>query len=234
MNTNQSTARKASLPAIDDTNFSSNNTYNDEQARRYFAKHTSSFARRLSNWLEYRMAARALALAGHPKSVLDLPCGAGRFWSLLASMPDRYLIGSDHSEDMIKTALRFQPPQVTARFNTLQTSAFDIHLPDASVDCIFCMRLFHHINRQEAREKILRQFHRVSRNTVCLSLWIDGNLQAFKRSHSHHDHREYTRFLFKRSRIEREFVDCGFDILGSVGLLPGFSMLYTYILGRRQ
>jgi cyclopropane fatty-acyl-phospholipid synthase-like methyltransferase len=29
--------------------------------------------------------------------VLDLPCGAGRFWPLLAEKPNRVIIGADNS-----------------------------------------------------------------------------------------------------------------------------------------
>ena len=112
--------------------FEIHNTYNDEQARFYFAKHKQGFWRRVSNWREQRVAARALAMAGEPKSVLDLPCGAGRFWELLARVPDRYLMAADYSQDMINTALSFQPHHVAGRFRTFQSSAFEIKLPDCS------------------------------------------------------------------------------------------------------
>jgi ubiquinone/menaquinone biosynthesis C-methylase UbiE len=215
--------------------FEIHNTYNDEQARFYFAKHKRGFWRRMSNWSEQRMAARALAIAGGPKSVLDLPCGAGRFWELLARVPDRHLMAADYSQDMINTALSFQPPRIAGRFKAFQASAFEIKLPDAATDCIFCMRLLHHYDKKEARAKILHEFHRVSRDTVCLSLWVDGNLQAWRRrSRTRRRTRpDQTRFLFDRSQIEGEFLECGFDIVGFVDALPGFSMWRTYVLKRQ-
>jgi SAM-dependent methyltransferase len=215
--------------------FEISNTYNDEQARYYFAKHKRGFWRRVSNWCEQRMVARALAMAGEPKSVLDLPCGAGRFWELLARVPDRHLMAADYSQDMINTALNFQPPHVAGRFKAFQASAFEIKLPDAAIDCVFCMRLLHHIDKEEARAKILHEFHRVSRDTVCVSLWVDGNIQSWRRRSRgrRKTRQDQTRFLFDRSQIEREFLECGFDIVGSVDLLPGFSMWRTYVLKRR-
>ncbi len=213
-----------------------NNTYNENQAKLYFEKHKSGFWHRLSNWYEQQMAARALVMAGEPGSVLDLPCGAGRFWELLARVPDRQLMAGDYSQDMIDTALNFQFPHIAKRFKTFQTSAFDIKLPDATVDCIFCMRLVHHIAEEEARAKLFHEFHRVSRNTVCISLWVDGNLQAWRLLRSQRrrqNHQSYTRFLFNRSRIEPEFHQSGFDIIGHVDLLPGLSMWRTYVLKRR-
>jgi ubiquinone/menaquinone biosynthesis C-methylase UbiE len=210
--------------------------YDEKQAKFYFEKHRHGFWHRVSNWCEQHMAARALAMAGEPKSVLDLPCGAGRFWELLTRIPDRQLVAADYSQDMIDTALNFQPPHIVKRFKTFQTSAFDIKLPNAAVDCIFCMRLLHHIAEGEARMKMFREFHRVSRDTVCVSLWVDGNLQALRlrRSQSRRQNRQnYTRFLFDRSQIEPEFHQSGFEIMGHVDLLPGLSMWRTYVLKRR-
>ena len=212
------------------------NTYDEDQAKLYFGKHKSGFWHRVSNWCEQHMAGRALAMAGEPESVLDLPCGAGRFWELLARLPGRQLLAADLSQDMIDTALNFQSPHIAKRFKTFQTSAFDIKLPDAAVDCIFCMRLLHHITEEEARTKMFREFHRVSRDTVCVSLWVDGNLQALRlrRSQSRRrSRRYYTRFLFDRNQIEPEFHQSGFDIMGYVDLLPGLSMWRTYVLKRR-
>ncbi len=216
--------------------FEVNNTYNQDEAKHYFEKHRRGIWHRISNWSEQHMAANALAMAGNPKSVLDVPCGAGRFWELLARVPDRQLLAADYSQDMINTALNFQAPHIAKRFKTFQTSAFDIKLPGAAVDCIFCMRLLHHIDKEEVRDRMFREFHRVSRDTVCISLWVDGNLQALRlhRSQSRRqNHKHYTRFLFNRSQIESEFHQSGFEIMGHVDLLPGFSIWRTYVLKRR-
>src|SRR5436190_20428715 len=63
--------------------------YTATHAQRYFEKHQEGFGRRFSNWREVCMARYALKLAGNPRSVLDLPCGTGRFWPLLAEKKDR-------------------------------------------------------------------------------------------------------------------------------------------------
>jgi ubiquinone/menaquinone biosynthesis C-methylase UbiE len=213
-----------------------NNRYDNKLAKLYLEKHKSGLFRKLSNFWEQHMAARALALAGEPKAVLDLPCGAGRFWKLLGRVQDRYLVAADYSHDMIDTALNFQPPHIVKRFKAFQTSAFEIALPDASVDCIFCMRLLHHISDREARTKIFREFHRVTRDTVCLSLWVDGNIQASRRTYKKYrfNQQKYTRFLVSSKQIESEFHEEGFDIKGYVDLIPVFSMWRIYILKRRE
>ena len=99
-------------------NLEVSNRYDEKQAKLYFEKHTHGFWHRVSNWCEQHMAARALAMAGEPESVLDLPCGAGRFWELLARVPDRQLVAADYSQDMINTALNSQSPHIAKRFKT--------------------------------------------------------------------------------------------------------------------
>lgn len=110
--------------------------YDEQHAKKYFHKHRGSLSRRLSNLRDQQLARRALALVGDPGLVLDLPCGAGRFWSLLAEKPNRVIIGADNSEAMLKTAMEAQPADVVKRVQPLQTSAFDIALPDNAVDSI--------------------------------------------------------------------------------------------------
>lgn len=56
--------------------------YDSKHSLEYYKKHKDSIGRRLSNRREQSMAEKALAIAGNPASILDLPCGAGRFWPL--------------------------------------------------------------------------------------------------------------------------------------------------------
>jgi ubiquinone/menaquinone biosynthesis C-methylase UbiE len=80
--------------------------YDDTHAEKYLHKHQANLGRRLSHWRDEQLARKALTLAGEPGLVLDLPCGAGRFWPLLAEKPNRVIIGADNSESMIKTAMQ--------------------------------------------------------------------------------------------------------------------------------
>ena len=61
--------------------------YDDNHAQKYLRKHQDGLGRRLSNWRDQQLARKALTLVGEPGLVLDLPCGAGRFWPLLAEKP---------------------------------------------------------------------------------------------------------------------------------------------------
>ncbi|SFW65900.1 MULTISPECIES: class I SAM-dependent methyltransferase [Pseudomonas] len=210
--------------------------YDEQHAREYFHKHRRGLSRRLSNQRDQQLARRALALVGDPGLVLDLPCGAGRFWSLLAEKPNRVIIGADNSEAMLSTALEAQPTDVVKRVRPLHTSAFDIALPDNAVDSIFCMRLLHHIGEPAHRLAILKEFERVSRDSVIVSLWVDGNFKAWKRKRLERNRgqKDYqNRFVLPTDTVEEEFRQAGFRIQERLDFLPLYAMWRVYVLRKR-
>ncbi|MFT0181883.1 MULTISPECIES: class I SAM-dependent methyltransferase [Pseudomonas] len=212
--------------------------YDADHARQYYLKHQDGLARRLSNWRDQQLARQALSIAGQPNLVLDLPSGAGRFWPLLAEKRNRLIIGADYSENMLATARAQQPAEVVARVKTLQTSAFAIDLSDNSVDCIFCMRLFHHVGESADRLALLQEFHRVTRDSVILSLWVDGNFKAWRRQALERrrqaegrDRGGYqNRFIVERGQFEAEVAQAGFVVDRALDFLPGYAMWRVYVL----
>ena len=162
-----------------------------EHAQHYLLAYQAGLVRRLSHWRDEQLARKALALAGEPGLVLDLPCGTGRFWSLLAQKQNRIIIGADNSGEMIQAAYASQPAHIAKRVRTLQASAVDIDLPDNSVDCIFSMRLLHHVGEPQHRLGMLTEFYRVTRDAVIISLWVDGNFKSWRRKH--HEQRRRAR-----------------------------------------
>lgn len=215
--------------------------YDRAHARQYLHKHQDGLARRLSHWRDVQVARHALKLADEPTLVLDLPCGAGRFWPLLAEQPNRVILAADNSADMLATALAAQPTEVVARVNTLQTSAFAIELEANAVDCIFSIRLLHHIESAAHRLAMLREFHRVTRDTVIVSLWVDGNYKAWKRRRLEQRRaaagraaQNQNRFVVARAVVEDEFRQAGFQVIGYEDFLPGYSMWRTYVLRKQE
>lgn len=211
--------------------------YDREHAQQYLQKHQDGLSRRLSHWRDEQLARHALKLAGEPNLVLDLPCGAGRFWPLLAERPNRVIMAADNSQDMLAIARAGQPEAVVSRVKTFQTSAFDIDLGDNAVDSIFCMRLLHHIADPDNRLAMLQEFHRVTRDTLIVSLWVDGNYKAWKRRRLEAKRADagkaadnQNRFVVARGSIEAQFKQVGFEILGHQDFLPGYAMWRVYVL----
>lgn len=213
------------------------NKYDQQHAQEYLRKHQDGLSRKLSHRRDEQLARRALELAGEPGLVLDLPCGAGRFWPLLAEKANRVIIGADNSADMLEIACKSQPPEIVERVRPLQTSAFAIDLPDNAVDSIFSMRLMHHIGEAAHRMTLLKEFHRVTRDSVIVSLWVDGNFKAWRRKKLERRRGQgvgqesyQNRFVLPAATVEKEFVQAGFQIQERLDFLPLYAMWRVYLL----
>lgn len=197
--------------------------------------HGHTLSRRLSLWRDAHIARRALRDAGEPGLVLDLPSGSGRFWPVLAEHTNRVILAADPSTDMLARAEAQSSSEVRKRIRTFQSSAFSIGLSANAVDCIFCMRLFHHLADREKRGAILDEFHRVTRDTAIVALWVDGNVKSWRRKRQQgrldvEASAPRSRFVVCRSDIESEFAQAGFRIIGHHDFLPGYAMWRVYVL----
>lgn len=225
------TSTEVSLPFSD--------KYSREHSLNYFHKHRDGLSRRLSSWRDMQVARKALRIADEPRLVLDLPCGAGRFWPMLAGHPERVIIGADNAPAMLEVARTMQPPHLVERIQTMQTSAFAIDLPERSVDSVFCMRLLHHIGEAEHRMTMLREMHRVTRDSVILSMWVDGNYKAWRRRKLEQQRARngktcfQNRFVIPAATAEAEFAQAGFDVQAHLDFLPGYAMWRTYVLRKK-
>jgi len=207
--------------------------YDQQHAERYFHKHDSGFWRQLSTWRDRQVARKALKLAGNPKSVLDVPCGTGRFWGVLAEQPERIIHACDNSQHMINAGLKFRDPKVVERIQSFQGSAFELSVDDELVETVFCIRLIHHMGVTEDRLKLLKELRRVTSSTVIISLWVDGNLQAWKRKKKEAEkYKEgyQNRFLIPAKTIESEFEKVGLQVEHRLDFIPYHSMWRTYVL----
>jgi ubiquinone/menaquinone biosynthesis C-methylase UbiE len=215
--------------------------YDHAHAKQYLDKHHQGIGSRLITWREIDTARKALVAAGRPRSVLDLPCGTGRFWEMLSEEPDRKLYIADNSQAMIDVGLQNRPPAVTARIvKALQCSAFATGLPDNFVDCVFSMRLLHHIDKSEDRILMLKEFARVSSATVIVSLWVDGNLGAWQRARLERKRamtnvtRQRNRFVAAQRRVEAEFAAAGLSIVTAIDFLKYIDKKRIYVLRVNQ
>jgi cyclopropane fatty-acyl-phospholipid synthase-like methyltransferase len=225
----------AQPPPPIDREFSRRREY--ELARHSLKKHPLGFSGQLAHWRDEQLARHALKVAGDPGLVLALPTGAGCFWPVLTEHTNRVVLAADHSLEMLAIAESSFPAEKLKRIKTFQTSPLSIDLSANAVDCIFCMRLFHHVADSDQRSAILREFHRVTRDTVIVSLWVDGNIKAWRRKRLERGRAsaepiasKMNRFVVSRGAIEAEFEQAGFQILGHHDVLPGYAMWRVYVL----
>ncbi|WP_375738562.1 class I SAM-dependent methyltransferase [Pseudomonas boanensis] len=192
---------------------------------------------RLARWRDEQMALRALKVAGQPNLILDLPCGDGRFWPLLAEHPNRLILAGDQNAEWLAASHANHSPDVARRVRTFQATPFAIELGENAVDCIFCMRYLQRVETADQRLELLREFHRVTRDTLIVSLWVDGNFKAWRRMRLERRRAAMSegsprqgRFVVARETIEAEFRSVGFHILSRQDLLPGYAMWRVYVL----
>lgn len=207
--------------------------YDQQHAENYFHKHNSGLWRSITTWRERQIARKALKLAGNPKTVLDVPCGTGRFWGVLAEMPERVIHACDNSQDMIDVGLKFREPDIVKRIQGFQGSAFDLSVEDEFVESVFCIRLIHHIGEEKDRLKLMQELRRVASATIIISLWIDGNYQAMRRKKKEaaRNKKAYqNRFMIAAKVIEDEFEKNGLKVEQRLDFIPCYSMWRTYVL----
>jgi ubiquinone/menaquinone biosynthesis C-methylase UbiE len=117
------------------------------------------------NARKWKAISRALARATGIRSVLDLPCGTGRFTGRLADA-GYDVVGADISSAMMREArLRFESRRGIHGY--VRADAEHLPLADGSVDCVMSIRFLHHID-PPTRVVILRELARVSRRWLVL------------------------------------------------------------------
>jgi ubiquinone/menaquinone biosynthesis C-methylase UbiE len=203
--------------------------YDQEHARVCLQPQASGLAGRLRFWREERLVRNALKVAGEPGLILDVACGAGRFWSVLGEHANRVILATDPSQDILDHARTHHSPSLLKRVKTFRSSAFNIGLSENSVDCIFCMQLFQHLTSAEHRLAVLAEFHRVSRDTVIMAVRLEGHFKG-------HDSGEGTAAqpLPGKTEVEKEFRQAGFRLLSHQDLLPGCAQMRIYVLGKTR
>jgi ubiquinone/menaquinone biosynthesis C-methylase UbiE len=131
------------------------------------------------NWREQRIMARLLTqcrLAGG--TLLDVPCGYGRFSPLFARLGIT-AIGADMSRDMLRLAAETQAPQ--GRGHWLRANIFALPFAEGTFDGALCIRLLHHRYSDAERQRILHELARVSRRFVLISFYRLTSLHALTR-----------------------------------------------------
>ena len=200
--------------------------YDQEHARVCLQPQPRGLAGRLGFQREEHLVRNALKTAGEPGLVLDVACGAGRFWPVLAEHGNRVILASDPSQDMLDHARTHHPAHLLERIKTFQSSAFTIGLSVNAVDCIICMQLFQHLARPEHRLAMLGEFHRVSRDTVIVAVQLESRFA--RQPVAAEGALPPTRV--NKSAVEAEFKQAGFSLLSHQDFFPGCARMRVYVL----
>lgn len=215
-----------------DRSLSKTDHYDPNRARHYEEHHAKNLRTRLTTWRERQCLLHALRDAGTPDSTLDLPCGTGRFWPVFARAHVKRLVAGDGSKGMLEVAESNRlGPNMPEQL--VETSAFEMALPDDCVDFAACLRFYHHLAMPDDRQRLLAELKRVSRRYVAVSLWVDGNLAGNRRLRRPAPPSEPgygRRRCRRRSEVEAEFADAGLSIVKHYDVWPWIYMWRLYLL----
>ena len=176
-------------------------------ARAYQRKRYRSFDQAWVNWREQRLTERLLSACGLAGgSVLDVPCGYGRFFSLFTRL-NMAVTGVDLNVEMLRLA---QPSKVSSEPTRLLCGTiFNLPFADNAFDAVFCVRLFHHQYSDTERCRMLSELARVVRHYVLISFYRYPPLHLWGRA------------LAKKRRRLVTLSDLDLDILAwASGLQP--------------
>ncbi len=202
------------------------------QAQAYREKHDKSLLRRMSSRRERAILRAALALAVErlpavlpddaAPTLLDFPCGAGRFASMFARVAKTYVPG-DHSPHMLAlTRHELTASGLADRVQEwIQADARSMPLADQSVDLACCIRLLHHFQAPRDQQRILREFRRVCRGPLVLT-FLDANAPKQWMHLRRHD--------LARTKSRRALLSI--DGLRAVARATGYELVRTWSLSR--
>ncbi len=149
-----------------------------EEARNY--EHQRFERRQRMRRLDRRekdFAKHVFDMVGPQASIVDVPCGSGRFYDVFSQA--RELVMVDLSESMLQVVReRLNPPE---HVRLIEAGVTDIPVPSDSADLCFCMRLFHHLPLEEVKPAALKELSRISRRYVALSFYNQTCLRYYWR-----------------------------------------------------
>jgi SAM-dependent methyltransferase len=114
------------------------------------------------NLRKWNAIQKALALTNGVKTIVDLPCGTGRFTGDLARSGYQ-VVGSDISVEMMRQAANLLTHENIRGY--VRADAEAMPFPAKSVDCVMSIRFLFHVD-PETRRRMLREFGRVSRRWI--------------------------------------------------------------------
>jgi len=160
------------------------------------------------------------------RSVLDVPCGTGRFASNLVGA-GKWSVGADLSAGMLSKAREKGAEHV------VRTDALRLGFADASFDVVMSIRFLFHVPR-ELRVEVLREFGRVARRFVVVDVRHRYCWSAWARRVRAVWTKERVPFRYSVAEVEEEFEKAGLEVVRKVWLAPGLSEKMVVVARRKR
>jgi len=183
-----------------------------EVAAEYDQRRFTTRKRQRRNLRKWRAIEKALAETSEVHSVLDLPCGTGRFTGDLARQ-GYLVVGGDISFEMMRQAASSPDVVHGGIAGYVNADAEALPFRNASLDCIVSIRFMFHVD-PTTRRRILREMGRVSRRWLIVDYrhrytarWVLWQLRHALGLMGHQIER------VSKGQLRSEFHDAGLTIL---------------------
>ncbi|MFN0007751.1 MAG: class I SAM-dependent methyltransferase [Planctomycetota bacterium] len=191
----------------------------------YDAERFAGVGNRRSTARKWRALRRGLGREfEHVRSVLDVPCGNGRFTELLLGEGKR-VVNADRSRPMLLAA-REKAGRAKAgggRAEHVECDAARLPFADASFDLVLSVRFFLHVPK-DLRAGFLREMGRVSRRWVVVDVRHRYCLTTVgKRLRARIAGRQPPSLRSSLAEIDADVAAAGLELVKRTWLSPGFS-----------
>ena len=163
---------------------------------------------------------------------LDIPCGYGRFSSLL-QVNGFSLVSSDLSFHMVKRAVdRYDNPERIP--GVVADAKLGLPFKPDAFFLLFSMRFFHHLHEKKDREAILKEFTRVTSDWMVLSYYQINRFHLFQRKVRKRLLKKKTKIkMISRTEFQEEINGAGFEVVKVFPLFRGIHAHHIALL-RKQ
>ena len=211
---------------------SSNIPFEKHEVEEYERKRYRGIDQRLVHGKEGRLLGKILSkIDDGPLLVLDIPCGYGRFSSILLDK-DLSLVSSDLSFHMVKRASE-KGRQPNARFllGVVADAKQGLPFKKGAFSLLLSMRFFHHVHEKEEREFILKEFSRANSGWVILSYYQRNLLHILQRKLRRRIKRSRTRInMIPRKEFYKEVEGAGLSVVRISPLFRGIHAHHIALL----
>jgi ubiquinone/menaquinone biosynthesis C-methylase UbiE len=168
---------------------------------------------------KWRIIRRMLDERTDVQTVLDMPCGTGRFTGRLQEHGMR-VVAADLSLAMLQEARGRHPSPLEA----VRGDAARLPLRDGAVDMVLCIRFMMHVP-PEHRVAVMRELARVSRRWVLLDVRHLYSLGYWWKSLRHSAGLKVKTPVFRYTwrKLKADLAQAGLTIHRQAWLCPGFS-----------
>ncbi|MEA3421230.1 MAG: class I SAM-dependent methyltransferase [Acidobacteriota bacterium] len=200
-----------------------NTTFKKHEVEDYERKRYRGIDQKIVHAREQKILEKILRTAGKDAiRVLDLPCGYGRFSSLMLKKGFS-LVSSDLSFYMVKRAEEHSRLYNLASVSGVVADAkHGLPFKQEVFNIILSMRFFHHLHEKKNRKFILKEFFYVSSKYVILSYYQMNFLHILQRKFRKKLKKSKTQIkMISRKEFQEEVEDAGFSIIKIFPLFRG-------------